>query len=376
MKIAKLSLVAAVAVAGLTSANASSLEQAIKGVDVSGMVRYRFDQQKTEKVPGHTQTDNYKAELQAVVPVNDLVKATVKVEVDGAGLNSRKDSTSGNANPTVDLTEAYFTFNKAGYTVMAGKQGLPGPQTDGLNGTGVVAMATPLKSVPVTLAAAYYNASDVDLSELNDTLSTNFVEGAGSGADIYAVAAIGSFQGVNAQAWLADVREIERGYALLVDGTVGPVTLGASYASKELDAFKDLKFSTLKVTADAKFGMFDVNAGYAKSGKNGTGELWNGNDAKVNDFGGKQLNITKVTDGKLFKLGAGVSPIANVKLGLAGVFGEDGADMKHTEVYGTAAYSMSKNFTVSTYYSNYTKKPKAGDKVKTNKGRLEVKYTF
>ena len=42
-KIAKLSLVAAVAVAGLTTANAQPLEEAIKNVDVSGSVVYRYN---------------------------------------------------------------------------------------------------------------------------------------------------------------------------------------------------------------------------------------------------------------------------------------------------------------------------------------------
>jgi ACT domain-containing protein len=42
-KIAKLSLVAAVAVAGFTTANAQPLEEAIKNVDVSGSVVYRYN---------------------------------------------------------------------------------------------------------------------------------------------------------------------------------------------------------------------------------------------------------------------------------------------------------------------------------------------
>jgi ACT domain-containing protein len=42
-KIAKLSLVAAVAVAGLTTANAQPLEEAIKNVDVTGSVVYRYN---------------------------------------------------------------------------------------------------------------------------------------------------------------------------------------------------------------------------------------------------------------------------------------------------------------------------------------------
>ena len=42
-KIAKISLAAAVAVAGLTTANAQPLEQAIKGVETSGSVVYRYN---------------------------------------------------------------------------------------------------------------------------------------------------------------------------------------------------------------------------------------------------------------------------------------------------------------------------------------------
>ncbi|WP_419673179.1 major outer membrane protein [Aliarcobacter butzleri] len=42
-KISKLSLVAAVAVAGFSTANAQPLEEAIKNVEVSGSVVYRYD---------------------------------------------------------------------------------------------------------------------------------------------------------------------------------------------------------------------------------------------------------------------------------------------------------------------------------------------
>ncbi len=42
-KISKISLVAAVAVAGFSTANAQPLEEAIKNVDVSGSVVYRYN---------------------------------------------------------------------------------------------------------------------------------------------------------------------------------------------------------------------------------------------------------------------------------------------------------------------------------------------
>ncbi len=382
MKIAKLSLVAAVAVAGLTSASASSLEQAIKGVEVSGKVRYQYTQQKTDK-QAHTETNRYDADAKFTVPVNDLIKAHVKFAIEGVNLDAKRLSTSGNGSPKVETKEAYFSFAKDGYTVTVGKQALAGPQTDGLNGTGIIATATPLKSVPVTLAAAYFNASSVDLEGLSSTFYPSKVGtkkdengndvpvyANGSGADIYAVAAIGSFQGVNAQAWLADVREIERGYALLVDGTVGPVTLAASYASKEYDpkALKDNKYSTLKVTADAKVSMFDVHAGYAKAGKNGTGELWDGNDAAVNSFGGEQVDITGFADGNVWNVGASVTPLAGVTVGLDYYAGKAG-NTEAKETLFTAAYNVSKNFKVSGFYSNESES-------KTNIGRLEAKYSF
>ncbi len=49
-KMIKMSLIAAVAVTGMTSAaNAQNLEDAIKGVDVSGYVDYRLENKSVEK---------------------------------------------------------------------------------------------------------------------------------------------------------------------------------------------------------------------------------------------------------------------------------------------------------------------------------------
>ncbi|MGB5791421.1 major outer membrane protein, partial [Poseidonibacter sp.] len=56
-KIAKLSLVAAVAVAGLsTSLSAKALEEAIKNVDVSGTAAYRYDDRSNDD---QTDANNY-----------------------------------------------------------------------------------------------------------------------------------------------------------------------------------------------------------------------------------------------------------------------------------------------------------------------------
>ena len=55
-KISKISLVAAVAVAGFSTANAQPLEEAIKNVDVSGSVVYRYNNYD-DSIAGGDRTD-------------------------------------------------------------------------------------------------------------------------------------------------------------------------------------------------------------------------------------------------------------------------------------------------------------------------------
>src|SRR5574344_893135 len=82
-KISKLSLVAAVAVAGFSTANAQPLEQAIKDVEVSGSVVYRYDNfhNKEKSSNGfvtsdreNTDTNRYKIGLNLSSKVNGYVK--------------------------------------------------------------------------------------------------------------------------------------------------------------------------------------------------------------------------------------------------------------------------------------------------------------
>ena len=76
-KISKISLVAAVAVAGFSTANAQPLEEAIKNVDVSGSVVYRYDNADNSKVSGaadRTDRNRYKIGLNLSSKVNDYVK--------------------------------------------------------------------------------------------------------------------------------------------------------------------------------------------------------------------------------------------------------------------------------------------------------------
>ena len=74
-KISKISLVAAVAVAGFSTANAQPLEEAIKNVDVSGSVVYRYDSfNNSEATSGGITSgkNNYKIGLNLSSKVNSI----------------------------------------------------------------------------------------------------------------------------------------------------------------------------------------------------------------------------------------------------------------------------------------------------------------
>src|SRR5690606_27110375 len=114
-KFTKLSLVAAVAVAGLSSANAKPLEEAIKDVDVSGSVVYRYNDYKNDKAVGSksTTSNNYKIGLNLSSKVNDYVKFNSRFLVANPGLAndngfaSLNNKNGGDASPEVKLSHAY-----------------------------------------------------------------------------------------------------------------------------------------------------------------------------------------------------------------------------------------------------------------------------
>ncbi len=368
-----MSLVAAVAVAGMTSANATDLSEAIKNVDISGMMRYRYTDTNVENGKSKVEND-YDIEVTAKVPVNDIVTAVVKVDVDG---DLRADEEAGaepaDDKPGVNVEDAYFSFDLPYATIEAGKQNVPGPLVDAPNGTGIVAMSKPLG--PVTLAGGWFNG----------TKPTSY-------ADVYALAAMGSFGPVNASVWYADVKDVADAYSIAVDGTVGPVSLDLRYSSKDLDdkMYKKINDNeVLKLGAEATFGMVTVNAGFAKTGddngRNGGAALDGETDALANDFQLEQRDVaSEMNNAKAFKLGVEVAPVEKVTVGLDylqakhDVYSLTNSDrVTYKEYVLSAAYKMSKNFKISSYFSKAKDGQGFGaDDVKTSKGRLELKYSF
>ena len=205
-KMMKLSLVAAVAVAGFsTSASAKAMEDAIKNVDLSGFVRYRY----TQKDGQTGDTNQYKVVTFLKSKVNDSVTFKAKYLILGATKDATGDAIVGAGGAGKNaLVQANFIFNVGGATVVAGKQGLATPFADPTTqqGTGVVAVY-PVNSA-LTLAGGLYLNSNAKAGENGADLGAN---------NIAAVAALGKVEMVKYALWYAKVSETDLRFVCLIN---------------------------------------------------------------------------------------------------------------------------------------------------------------
>lgn len=405
-KIAKLSLVAAIAVAGLTTANAQPLEEAIKNVDVSGSVVYRYnnsgnDTNATTNTNPDASTNNYKVGLNLSSKVNEDVKFNSRILVGGSdggwaanGLNAQDGA---DANPSVTLSNVYFGYTGIqNTTVNVGKQGLTTPwtvatQIDGneQNGTGILALST---VGPVTLAGAYFNQTNLNDASTSNSNPAYYAANAlnlNGSENIATVGAIVAAGPVTLDAWYIDLADKFDSYTIGAksDLDLSSVKLGvdARWASLEVDQSLNAngdKNTMAKLALTAKAGIVNGKIAYAMTGKDG-GLTALDNDANTTLLGWSITSNGKA-DADYWQAVAGVDILSN--LNLSANYGNvkyisavgSSTDMEEEEIYAQLLYKMSKNLTTYVRYGTYTKENTTTD-VKANddvRGRLQVAYTF
>ena len=371
-KMIKLSLVAAVAVAGLTTnAAAGSLEDAIKDTSVSGKVLVGFNNKVTNAGAGaQDATSNeieYDLDIKFKSKVNDMVTAVVGFQADHENKlddSNTTDSTKGG--DTMTLTNAHFVAKTDMVTVIAGKQKVGTPFLDDDRGDGVVAL---IPAGPVTVAAAHF-------------VNTNAASGALANVDVSAAALIGSFGPVNLTAWALQTSIID-GLSINVNGTFGPVTVDANYASTTADADGSEKESLTKVIVSGKIANFSVLAGYGMTNDTtaarGNGvDLTSDNDA-ANNFALDITRLDSYNDASAMLIGAGASfgsTSVDAKYLVATIDGNGGVDTDATELNIAAAYKMSKNFSVTGLYAAQEIDNNAGTKSTDDRMELSLNYKF
>ncbi|EAJ6225906.1 major outer membrane protein [Campylobacter coli] len=278
MKLVKLSLVAALAAGAFSVANATPLEEAIKDIDVSGVLRYRYDTgrfgdrgygfQDQRSSINDRQNHNYRAQVNLSTAIADNFKAFVQFNYSAKDGGYGADSVSNTSN-TFNVRQLYLTYTNedVATSIIAGKQQLNTIWTDngidGLVGTGIKVVNNSIDGL--TLAAFAVDSFNTDTE--GDTLAgsklfnnaTRDPNGNPQNGDLlnvnpyagnlYGVAAIGSYEvlggQLNPQLWLSYLNDTGFFYALdvaynttIFDGinwTLKGTYLGNSLDSKMTD---------------------------------------------------------------------------------------------------------------------------------------------
>ncbi|MGH2279169.1 major outer membrane protein [Aliarcobacter sp. ERUVET-7] len=370
-KISKISLVAAVAVAGFSTANAQPLEEAIKNVDVSGSVVYRYDNAGEGRVVNTTtgqrdttDRNRYKVGLNLSSKVNDYVKFNSRFIVGGADsgwatTGAKKNGTNGytgnnrngDGNVEVALSNAYFGFTAIPNTIVnVGKQGLTTPYTVAVdingneqNGTGILALST---FGPITAGAGYFNNTNVEnLSDINAARGLRSTGNTGNiadlnldaGRDMYVATVQGDLDFVKLEAWYAGLQNTFNSYTFAATSKIdiaenAKLGLEARYVALNLtDDYVYMRNNhqvhgnavssgpannrgtdngMFRLAVDGKFSIVNARLAYTKTDKEG-GLTALDQDAKNTSLG---WNITSngYADADYFQAALGVDILDNL----------------------------------------------------------------
>ncbi|HED5223711.1 TPA: major outer membrane protein [Campylobacter jejuni] len=271
MKLVKLSLVAALAAGAFSAANATPLEEAIKDVDVSGVLRYRYDTGNFDKnfvnnsnLNNNKQDHKYRAQVNFGAAIADNFKAFIQFDYNAVDGGTGVDNVT-NAEKGLFVRQLYLTYTNedVATSVIAGKQQLNLIWTDnaidGLVGTGVKVVNNSIDGLTLAaFAADSFMAAEQGadlLGHRNTSTATpdqapfkfKKVDPVGN---LYGAAAVGSYDlaggQFNPQLWLAYWDQVAFFYAVdaaysttIFDGINW--TLEGAYLGNSLDSELDDK---------------------------------------------------------------------------------------------------------------------------------------
>ncbi|EAL0271996.1 major outer membrane protein [Campylobacter lari] len=204
MKLVKLSLVAALAAGAFSAANAVSLEEAIKDVDVSGMFRYRFESDRLDngtsiESKGYNSSKNnqhkFKSQLNFKAALDDNFKAFVQFEYNPGGENGFGGANT-DTKSSFGVKQAYLEYTNEAYatSVTFGKLEVGSIWTDDAVGTGAKVVNNSIEGL--TFAGYWFDSFNAkDDGDFGDTKLNN--------SSLYGAAVLGDFDPFAFQLWAA-----------------------------------------------------------------------------------------------------------------------------------------------------------------------------
>ncbi|EIX6250898.1 major outer membrane protein [Campylobacter coli] len=427
MKLVKLSLVAALAAGAFSVANATPLEEAIKDIDVSGVLRYRYEtsnewsdingaaQNQGSGISGK-QDHKYRAQLNFSGAIADNFKAFVQLDYNakdgGYGKNngSTTRSYAADNSSTLNVRQLYLTYTNENVatSVILGKQQLNTIWTDnaidGLVGTGVKVVNNSIDGLTLAaFAVDSYNSDEQggELGTVLDKQSQKLVTVLNFNENLYGAAAIGSYEvfngQLNPQLWLAYMTDNAFFYAVdaaynttIFDGVNW--TLEGAYLGNSLD-------NELKDLGNGNGNFFALNGSIEVNGWDATlGGLYYGKKDKVTvtvieDQGNlgsllageeifytKGSNLNGDTGRNIFGfVKAGYTFNETVRLGADFVYGgtktENHSGGDKLEAVARVDYKYSPKLNFSAFYS-YVNVDKDTDSTHHDAVRLQALYKF
>ncbi|EAI6207398.1 group 1 major outer membrane porin protein PorA [Campylobacter jejuni] len=267
MKLVKLSLVAALAAGAFSAANATPLEEAIKDIDVSGVLRYRYDTGNFDKnflnnsnLNNSKQVHKYRAQVNFSAAIADNFKAFIQFDYNAVDGGTGVDNTT-NAEKGLFVRQLYLTYTNedVATSVIAGKQQLNTIWTDngvdGLVGTGIKVVNNSIDGLTLAaFAVDSFMAKEQGADLLGQSTISTTQKAApfkvDSVGNLYGAAAVGSYDlaggQFNPQLWLAYWDQVAFFYAVdaaysttIFDGINW--TLEGAYLGNSLDSELDDK---------------------------------------------------------------------------------------------------------------------------------------
>ncbi|EDH3187969.1 major outer membrane protein [Campylobacter coli] len=415
MKLVKLSLVAALAAGAFSVANATPLEEAIKDIDVSGVLRYRYETgNEWSDINGVAPTGGsisgkqdhkYRAQLNFSGAIADNFKAFVQLDYNakdggyGANNGSTTRSYTADNSSTLNVRQLYliYTDENVATSVILGKQQLNTIWTDnaidGLVGTGVKVVNNSIDGLTLAAFAVDSYNSDEQGGDLGTVLNFN--------ENLYGAAAIGSYEvfngQLNPQLWLAYMTDNAFFYAVdaaynttIFDGVNW--TLEGAYLGNSLD-------NERKDLGNGNGNFFALNGSIEVNGWDATlGGLYYGKKDKatvtvIEDQGNlgsllageeifytKGSNLNGNTGRNIFGfVKAGYTFNETVRLGADFVYGgtktEAGNGGDKLEAVARVDYKYSPKLNFSAFYS-YVNVDKDTDSTHRDAVRLQALYKF
>ena len=409
MKLVKLSLVVALATGALaTSASAMPLEEAIKGVDVSGMTRIRYtakNEKKDKAETTHGSKWNFKTVMNVKTTIDDNFFNVVSIrynstDAGNAYENDKHEKFSSTAddkkNHKFEANQFFLGATFGNTTIQLGRQTIGAFFTDDMYGDGIKVLNTDVEGL--VLAALFMDSLEndddigsLDAGEVNEKLVTDH--------NLYGVAAIGSYDPISFQLWYASLEDVTNLFALELAGDFAvsdDVKLGlkGQYAFSDFDGkFKTgLKNSTTPVDdgsfwaieASSEFFGVDFSAGYIDfSTKENVYSLNSFEDQGSFISPGEELLDYSLYNGKnrYYFITAGYTiPDSGVRLGVDWVDGSNkykGTKKDQSEVVARVDYKYNEKLSFQTWYSHVDEKVKGADNSdKTDTFRFQAKYSF